>query len=121
MRDYKFRGMTLNGVWFTGNLAIVKEKLVSGIKPGVYISNAVGSPFAYEVRPETVGECTGVIDKEGNWIFEGDIIHILTDDMVNVNYKVLVEWGNDGFWKHFREFDMATVIGNKFENPELLK
>ena len=104
----------------------------------------------YEVIPETVGEYTGLTDKNGKngkKIFEGDILHLKAGDGwtcpkgTDVYYKVVFtefneEWNSTteyiGFMAeneygslssidyHIREHG-ATVIGNIHDNSELLK
>lgn len=84
------------------------------------------------VIPETIGQYTGLADKNGTKIFEGDIVDVLYD----VNYIGVaaerigvfeVVFHNGCFMKqkggvryHFIPSDKCTVIGNIYDNPELL-
>jgi uncharacterized phage protein (TIGR01671 family) len=78
-REILFRGKTVGRDWVYGNYAHIKKDF-STVRKGHYISNSVGSPFAYLVRAETVGQFTGLTDKNGVKIFEGDKVRILYTD-----------------------------------------
>ena len=67
MKDrYLFKAKTCNGEWVIGFLHCKDDKW--------YISNKVGSPFAFEIRPDTICRCTGLKDKNGKLIWENDIL-----------------------------------------------
>ncbi|EAC2390854.1 hypothetical protein OFD94_002802 [Listeria monocytogenes] len=125
MREIEFRGQNINGHWAHGNLAIIKEKL-DRAEIGAYISNSAGAPFAYQVRPETIGQYTGLKDKNGKKIFEGDIVDISVYDRLDwSSIKGKVVFLN-GAWLvedvgHFAitlqsETNEIEIIGNVHEN-----
>lgn len=121
MKDrYLFKAKTCNGEWVAGFLHCKDDKW--------YISNKAGSPFAYEVRPDTICQCTGLKDKNGKLIWEGDIVW---DSDERAFYEII--WNQedmcwnvedaDGHKSEFEECYGSTieVNGNRFDNPELLE
>lgn len=100
-------------------------------------------PNMVEVKPETVGQFTNLTDKNGNKIFEGDVVKI-TDKIVGYERFAFIEFGNpnaqyDWGWQlhpiskepfavailHWVDMEASgafiEVIGNIYDNKELLK
>lgn len=126
MREMLFKAKTFNGKWVQGLLAHKDNKW--------YISNKEGMPFAFEVRPETIGQYTGLKDKNGNKIWENDIIKPY-DTVTNEGY--IIGWDNemgafvfcdintnDSLYvlvgHYIESIQPVEVIGNIFDNLELL-
>lgn len=117
---YLYRGKTINGKWVEGLLATKENKW--------YISNKAGAPFAYEIRPESICQCTAMPDKNKKLVFEHDIVWDFNErDFYEIiwNQEDMcwnVEDAN-GYKSEFEECYGSTieVNGNSFDNPELLE
>lgn len=120
-REIKFRGRRLdNGQWLFGSLVILNGR--------TFIFDEAERA---EVTQVTVGQYTGLKDKNGKEIYEGDVMEIPETDF-NARIVGTVVYEDDcfliksrysgGLWGlnwSLRKHD-ASVIGNIHDNPELL-
>ena len=139
MREHMglFRGKrTDNGEWVKGSLYIATLDNAGTISKHfriqdiTYGSDENGFPdymsgIDEEVNPDTVGECTGMTDKNGKLIFEGDILQ----DQNGVFYITHDEGTFKMKWSghpHFRTWIRKSItteqeiIGNIHDTPELI-
>jgi uncharacterized phage protein (TIGR01671 family) len=127
---YLFRGKRIdNGEWVQGYL-IVDEKDYSKYFIGFVLgTNEDGTPHdldVVQVDPSTICQCTGLKDKNGNLIWENDIVKI-NNSKVNTlitfrDFEIICTIPNEKYYKHRLEYDTEyEVIGNIFDNPELLE
>ncbi len=129
MREILFRGKRLgDGEWVDGSLFIDDK----GEKHEILIGY-VNYRVSWEVDPETVGQFTGLTDKNGERIFEGDIVRYTethcTGDMICTDSVSFIDGGfypipsefscGDSYYSY--ELHSFEVIGNIHDNPELLK
>lgn len=132
MREILFRAKRIdNGEWVFGGY---DHALQTNIKTGFYKDTHFimeNNGLVNVVDPESVCQYTGLTDKNGRKIFEGDILSAHLDDQnpEDITY-VQITW--DGFSWCMREsteddvmseYDCNTfeVCGNIFENPELVE
>lgn len=119
---FLFRGKRKdNGEWVEGYLYGIWERryILWGMTNDI--------PNMVEVDQETVCQCTGLQDKNGELIWENDIVIVPSDEE-----PCLLEWEDgDGCWSMKQDGTVYTfdnfwsneveVIGNTFDNPELLE
>lgn len=129
MREILFRGKRVdNGEWEYGLPSYDDDGDVEEIQ--VWDEEDVNF---YPVDPETICQYTGLIDKNGKKIWEGDILEGHLDDKFPEDVtREKVIWHESG-WKteepgcvdkeYLDEFDAENfeVVGNVFDNPELLE
>lgn len=131
MREILFRGKrTYNGAWAFGCYSYDRFTETTEI-----CSFDSDRGYAYAVIPETVGQYTGLTDKNGIMIFEGDIVSTDLERPYNI---VVFRDGcfmfncNDGDQDYYdimlpilrsehTHYEYGEVIGNIYDNPELLR
>ena len=135
MRDIKFRGKhknTYGDKWAHGYYAMKDGKHVIIMPHAEDYIKSLNEPkpipqisVEHTIDVNTLGQYTGLHDKNGTEIYEGDIV---TNGDENIRY--VVEWkdtglkarqtGNKSYIGLDAYKDTLEVIGNIYDNPELL-
>jgi len=137
MRDIKFRGKRVdNGEWVYGSLVSFGKPYIVTSKHGFSHYRATASKTymhikdAHKVIPKTVGQFTGLLDKNSVEIYEGDVV--TCEDFNTMNYSVLFQGGAFGYVNRYGGLEWLwiddetgasdlEVIGNIHDNPDFLK
>ena len=126
MREILFRGKRKsNGEWAYGNFV---RGCVDDFAYIVEFGNKELCRNYVEVIPETVGQFTGLTDKNGKKIFEGDIIRKTNKgrhpEIFTANIRTDFRVNEEVYYgpcEHFTESCEYEIIGNIHDNPELMK
>lgn len=125
---YLFRGKREdNNEWVTGDLMQWSDGTIR-----ICVESGVDEKTTVTVIPETVGQCTGLKDKNGKMIYEGDIVKGLFNFGLEIMSVCTFKDGAFGLTAkqcgayHFSAFISICnvqyeVIGNIHDNPNLLK
>ena len=123
-REILFRGKCFNtDEWVEGYLGIEvpDELVIQQFSFDEYFkSNCIDQ---YSLKPETIGQYTGLTDKNNVRVFEGDIVRVFDGEYIN--YAVSFDGkhgafviGNASFWYYVPDIE---VIGNIYDSPELME
>ena len=116
MRTIEFRGKRyFVGQWVYGDLCRHEG--------GMWTICGETEDFGYEVNPETVGQFTGLHDRNGAKIYEGDII---ADNSGTLYFSVFENGCFDFRDQHGKGIanpiaTISVIVGNIFENKDLMK
>lgn len=139
-REIEFRGYNpKNRKWLYGYCLVNRGKHYI-VRDGIQPPSA--TPEDFEVEPESIGQYTGMKDRDGKKIYEGDVLEVniahlcKSDPNYGKRFKVVLKWwkpataflvfepGKDDLvplsWFSNAE-NNPVVVGNVHDNPELAK
>ena len=123
-REILFRGKRVDSSkWIYGSLVV---NIHMGKTTYHILTNGMGQVYSnsFELIPETLGQYTGLTDKNGTNIFEGDIIDYASKKLIVGWNKMQHRWSmycaiKDSVFIHLHED--GVIVGNIHDNPELLE
>lgn len=147
-REILFRGKRVsNGNWIKGYFVLLA--INEGLKHVIHTGTDEGRFILFEVIPDTVGQFTGLYDKNGNKIFEGDILkatyteqrqyqgvsyqdeHSCVEEVIynekSACFMLKIMCEDVPLYRPLHNFGSLAnikeleVIGNIYDNPELLE
>ena len=147
-REIIFRGKRVsNGNWIEGYFVLLA--INEGLKHAIHTGTDEGRFILFEVIPDTVGQFTGLCDKNGKKIFEGDILkatyteqrqyqgisyqdeHSCVEEVIynekSACFMLKIMCEDVPLYRPLHNFGSLAnikeleVIGNIYDNPELLE
>ena len=125
MREIKFRGRNARHGWLTGHYVVNR---------GVHfiVEDGIADPLTtwedYAIAPETVGQYTGLKDRNGKDVWEGDLLRTPEGDIMVAEWidaKIITRCVRpyNPRYKNSLTFayPVSVVVGNIYDNPELLE
>ena len=138
MRDIRFRGKTLKGEWIVGDLMRTNGQTGDGW--AIQYEDPESGWMMEDVRVGTIGQFTGLHDKDGRDIYEGDLVEMMrTPEKMRrrvmtrhiVNSWSVCDWIFESLTKEVLGQSMAnhsdfdsyrfTVVGNIHDNPDMVQ
>lgn len=140
MREILFRGKAINrdkgyhlteyknGEWVYGLVTKLYNEQFKSLPAEMTNTNGIRG---IEIDHKTIGQYTGLNDKNGNKIFEGDIVDfpdrsdsesygVVEYDTNETEFGIVYDSIYEGLGRQYHSRDIE-VIGNIFDNPELLE
>lgn len=145
-REILFRGKPKTDYWFFsqiwvdsckdgfvyGSLLVSKDKYYICVSAICAINQCVsnGTTSMIEVDPSTVGQYTGLMDRNGKRIFEGDVVEygggkykvvFVSNPHAYFGLDMIQEFGEIWPFSHSVHAGIMSVIGNIYDNPETVE
>ena len=136
-REIKFRGKVKRHDPMTNpENGWVEGYYFQDLTQGEMLSYIFQPPCSWEVIPDTVGQFTGLLDKNGKEIYEGDIVktkhfgkdlksgnhfvNVSAEDVFEIKYiNAQFMFNNEARWFYLHRNTPCEIIGNIHDNPEL--